>query len=95
MQLTGRSVTISLCAPILAFQVRIVVVRRYRYMMALLRRVGVKDFFDAFKKFAIQGNVIEAAAGLALALAFAPVISALADGVLMRIVGAIFWAAEL
>ena len=90
MYLTGRSITISLCAPILAVQARIVVVRRWRYMLVLLRSVGVKDFIDGFKKFAIQGNVIEAAVGLVLALAFAPVIKALVDGVLMPIVGAIF-----
>jgi large conductance mechanosensitive channel len=52
--------------------------------------VGVKDFIDGFKKFALQGNVIEIAIGLVMALAFKPVIDSLVEGILMPIVGAVF-----
>jgi len=50
----------------------------------------VKDFIDGFKKFALQGNVIEIAIGLVLALAFKPIIDSLVEGVLMPIIGAVF-----
>ncbi|GBE24144.1 large-conductance mechanosensitive channel [bacterium BMS3Bbin02] len=50
----------------------------------------MKDFIDGFKKFAMQGNVIEIAIGLVMALAFKPIIDSLIDGILMPIVGAVF-----
>ncbi|VAW06963.1 Large-conductance mechanosensitive channel [hydrothermal vent metagenome] len=50
----------------------------------------MKDFIDGFKKFAMQGSVIEVAIAFVLAIAFKPIIDSLVEGVLMPIVGAIF-----
>lgn len=43
-----------------------------------------------FKDFVNKGGVFEAAVGLIMALAFAPVVQSLVDDVIMQIVGAIF-----
>jgi large conductance mechanosensitive channel len=52
--------------------------------------VFVKKLFDEFKAFALGGNLIEIAVGLVLALAFAAVVGALVDFLIMPIVGIIF-----
>ncbi len=43
-----------------------------------------------FKDFVNKGNIIELAVAVVMAAAFAPVVSALVDGVLMQIVAAVF-----
>lgn len=43
-----------------------------------------------FKDFISKGGVFEAAVGLILALAFAPVVSSLVDDILMQIIAAVF-----
>ena len=50
----------------------------------------MKKLFDEFKAFALGGNLIEIAVGLVLALAFAAVVGALVDFLIMPIVGIIF-----
>jgi large conductance mechanosensitive channel len=50
----------------------------------------VKKLFDEFKAFALGGNLIEIAVGLVLALAFAAVVGALVELLIMPIVGIIF-----
>ena len=52
--------------------------------------VFVKKLVDEFKAFALGGNLIEIAVGLVLALAFAAVVGALVDFLIMPIVGIIF-----
>ena len=43
-----------------------------------------------FKDFINNGNIVDAAVGLIMALAFVPVVTAFVDGILMQIVAAIF-----
>jgi len=43
-----------------------------------------------FKDFINKGNIIELAVAVVMAIAFAPVVSSVVDGVLMQIVAAIF-----
>jgi len=50
----------------------------------------MKKLVDDFKSFALGGNLVEIAAGLVLALAFAAVVTSLVENIIMPIVGIIF-----
>ncbi len=50
----------------------------------------MKDLIQEFKDFAFKGSIIELAVAFVLGVAFASVIGAMVDGVLMKIVAAIF-----
>jgi large conductance mechanosensitive channel len=50
----------------------------------------MNKLIEEFKDFVNKGGVFEAAVGLILALAFAPVVSSLVDDILMQIIAAVF-----
>ena len=50
----------------------------------------MNNLIQEFKDFVNKGGVFEAAVGLILALAFAPVVTSLVDDVLMQIIAAVF-----
>ncbi len=50
----------------------------------------MKDLYQEFKDFALKGNIIDLAVAFVLGIAFASVIGAMVDGVLMKIVAAVF-----
>lgn len=45
---------------------------------------------DGFKKFIMRGNVIDLAVGVIIGAAFKPIINALTDKILLRLISAIF-----
>lgn len=45
---------------------------------------------DGFKKFIMRGNVIDLAVGVIIGAAFKPIIDALTDKILLRLISAIF-----
>ena len=45
---------------------------------------------DGFKKFIMRGNVIDLAVGVIIGAAFKPIINALTDRILLRLISAIF-----
>ena len=47
----------------------------------------MKKFFNDFKEFAIQGNVISIAVGMIIGLAFQSVVSSLTDNIISPIIG--------
>ncbi|MCZ2100230.1 MAG: large conductance mechanosensitive channel protein MscL [Chitinophagales bacterium] len=51
--------------------------------------------FKEFKEFALKGNLIDIAVGLAMAAAFAKVTDSFVDGIFMPIVGKIFQIGDL
>jgi large conductance mechanosensitive channel len=50
----------------------------------------VKDLFREFKDFVNRGNLLDLAIAVVLATFFAPIISAIVDGVIMNLIAAIF-----
>jgi large conductance mechanosensitive channel len=50
----------------------------------------VKKMIDEFKAFVLRGNILELAVAVVLGTAFAAVVTAFTDGVLMPIIAAIF-----
>lgn len=50
----------------------------------------MKDMLAEFKDFINRGNLIELAIAFVLAAAFAPVVAAIVDGVIMNLIAAIF-----
>lgn len=50
----------------------------------------MKNLIAEFREFIERGNIIDAAVGLILALAFTPVVMSLVDDIVMQIVAAIF-----
>lgn len=50
----------------------------------------MRSFVDEFKEFVNRGNLLDLAIAVILATAFAPVIDALANGVIMNLVAAVF-----
>lgn len=50
----------------------------------------MNNLIQEFRDFVKRGGVFEAAVGLILALAFAPVVTSLVDDVLMQIIAAVF-----
>lgn len=50
----------------------------------------MKNLMAEFREFIDKGNIVEAAVGLILALAFTPVVKSLVDDIIMQIVAAIF-----
>lgn len=50
----------------------------------------MKKYLDEFKDFINQGNLIQLAVAVVLATFFAPIVNALVDGVIMRLIAAIF-----
>jgi large conductance mechanosensitive channel len=50
----------------------------------------VRQWIAEFKAFAFRGNLLDLAVGIILGLAFAAVVQALVDGVLLQVVAAIF-----
>jgi large conductance mechanosensitive channel len=50
----------------------------------------MKNLIAEFREFIDKGNIVEAAVGLILALAFTPVVKSLVDDIVMQIVAAIF-----
>lgn len=58
--------------------------------MRLVHKIWEDFVLQEFKDFINKGNVFEAAVGLILALAFAPVVQGLVDNIIMPIVARIF-----
>jgi len=50
----------------------------------------MKDLFAEFREFIENGNIVELAVGLILALAFKPVVDSLVDDIILQIVAAVF-----
>lgn len=50
----------------------------------------MRTFIDEFKEFVNRGNLLDLAIAVILATAFAPVIDAIANGVVMNLVAAVF-----
>ena len=50
----------------------------------------MKNFVEEFKDFLSKGNLVEIAIAFVMALFFAPIVTALVDGVVMRLIAAIF-----
>lgn len=50
----------------------------------------MKNMISEFKEFVNRGNLVDLAIAVVLATAFAPVVAALVDGVVMNLVAAIF-----
>ena len=50
----------------------------------------MRTFFEEFKEFINRGNLLDLAIAVILAMAFAPVIDAVANGVVMNLVAALF-----
>jgi large conductance mechanosensitive channel len=50
----------------------------------------MKKYLDEFKAFAFGGNLVPLAIAFLMATAFAPVVKAFADGVIMNLIAAIF-----
>lgn len=50
----------------------------------------MRTFFDEFKEFINRGNLLDLAIAVILATAFAPVIDAVANGVIMNLIAALF-----
>ena len=50
----------------------------------------MKDLFREFKDFVNRGNLLDLAIAVVLATFFAPIISAIVDGVIMNLIAAIF-----
>jgi large conductance mechanosensitive channel len=50
----------------------------------------MKALFEEFKAFVNRGNLLELAIAFILAAAFAPVVTAIVDGVIMNLIAAIF-----
>jgi large conductance mechanosensitive channel len=54
------------------------------------RGIDMKSMIGEFKEFINRGNLVDLAIAVILATAFAPVIAALVDGVIMNLIAAIF-----
>ena len=55
----------------------------------------MRQLIAEFKSFAFRGNLLDLAVGIILGLAFAAVVGALVDGVLLQIVAAVFGQPDL